>query len=132
MVLARILGPDIGGRSVMAHWNPWVLVPVAICILLGSALIGWILHLLQKRPPATTSNRNTLVKIAIRVICGAGMAFVGCFSLISPINRNNDFESLFLAVAFCGVAFSAGGLIWGTVLGIGYLVLALRKNANTS
>jgi hypothetical protein len=114
----------------MNQWNPWSLVPIAISILLGSALIGWILRLLQERHTRARSNWKTITKIAITTICGAGMACVGCFSLISPINRGNDYESLFLAVAFGGLAFFIGGIIWGTVLGIGYLVLAFKRDTN--
>ena len=114
----------------MDHWNPWVLIPIAVLILLFCALLGWILRLVEKRRAGVKNDWKTVAKIAVTIVCGAGMAFAGCFGLRSPINRGNDYESLLLAVVFGGSAFFMAGIIWGTVLGIGYLVLALKKNPN--
>jgi hypothetical protein len=116
----------------MLHWNPWFLVPITIFIFLLCALLGWILRLVEKQRAGAKSDWQTIGKIAITIVCGGGMAFAGCFGLISPINRGNDYESLFLAVAFGGLIFFVAGIIWGTALGLRYLVLARRKNANKS
>jgi hypothetical protein len=113
----------------MNQWNPWSLVPIGVSILLLCALIGWILRSVQKSRSEAKRDWSTIVKITITIVCGAGMAFAGCFGLISPINKGNDLESIFLAVAFGGLGFFLAGIIWGTALGIGQLFMALRKNS---